>query len=49
VDYVLRRASAAEQQLLDEATTVAVDAIERTLVEGSEKVMNGLHRRTAGG
>jgi len=49
VDYVLRRASAAEQQLLDDAVEAASDAIERVLVEGSEKVMNGLHRRKTEG
>lgn len=49
IDFVLRRASAAEQTLLDGATVAAADAIERVLVEGSEKVMNGLHRRSTGG
>ena len=45
IDYVLRRAPAAEQLLLDGAVNVAVDAIVRMLSDGAEKVMNGLHRR----
>jgi PTH1 family peptidyl-tRNA hydrolase len=49
VDYVLRRASATEQQLLDDAVDAASDAVERVLVEGAEKVMNGLHRRKTEG
>ena len=46
IDYVLRRAPAAEQALLDDAVDAAVTAIPRLLVDGAEKVMNGLHRRT---
>ncbi len=49
VDFVLRRASAPEQRLLDDAVDVAADAIERVLVDGAEKVMNGLHRRVTEG
>jgi PTH1 family peptidyl-tRNA hydrolase len=45
IDYVLRRAPAAEQALLDEAVTAAAAAVPRLLVEGAEKVMNSLHRR----
>jgi len=46
VDYVLRRAPASEQMLLDEAIDAAAAAIPRILIDGAEKVMNGLHRRT---
>jgi PTH1 family peptidyl-tRNA hydrolase len=49
VDFVLRRASAAEQRLLDDAVDVAAASIERVLIDGAEKVMNGLHRRVAEG
>jgi len=45
IDYVLRRAPAAEQALLDGAVNAAADAIVRMLSDGAEKVMNGLHRR----
>jgi PTH1 family peptidyl-tRNA hydrolase len=45
IDFVLNRASRAEQAVLEETTEVAVDAIARLLVDGSEKVMNTLHRR----
>jgi peptidyl-tRNA hydrolase, PTH1 family len=45
IDYVLRRAPAAEQALLDEAIAAGAEAIPRLLVEGAEKVMNSLHRR----
>jgi peptidyl-tRNA hydrolase, PTH1 family len=46
IDYVLRRAPAAEQALLDEAIAAGVEAIPRLLVDGAEKVMNSLHRRS---
>ncbi len=46
IDYVLRRAPASEQLLLDAAVDAAAVAIPRTLIDGAEKVMNGLHRRT---
>jgi PTH1 family peptidyl-tRNA hydrolase len=49
VDFVLRRAPASEQRLLDDAVAVAAEAIERVLVEGADKVMNGLHRRVSEG
>jgi PTH1 family peptidyl-tRNA hydrolase len=49
VDFVLHRASAAEQKLLDDAVDAAAGAVERVLAEGAEKVMNGLHRRVAAG
>lgn len=48
IDYVLRRAPAAEQALLDEAIGAGVEAIPRLLVDGAEKVMNSLHRRAPG-
>jgi PTH1 family peptidyl-tRNA hydrolase len=49
VDFVLRRASAAEQRLLDDAVDLAAASIERMLIDGAEKVMNGLHRRVTEG
>jgi PTH1 family peptidyl-tRNA hydrolase len=45
IDYVLRRAPAAEQALLDGAIVAAVDAIPKLLSDGAERVMNSLHRR----
>ncbi len=45
IDYVLRRAPAAEQALLDGAVTAGAAAIPKLLSDGAEKVMNGLHRR----
>jgi peptidyl-tRNA hydrolase, PTH1 family len=45
IDYVLKRAPATEQALLDDAIAAGVEAIPRLLVEGAEKVMNSLHRR----
>ncbi len=45
IDYVLRRAPAAEQVLLEDAIAAGAEAIPRLLVEGAEKVMNSLHRR----
>ncbi len=48
IDYVLRRAPAAEQALLDEAIGAGVEAIPRLLADGAEKVMNSLHRRAPG-
>ena len=45
IDYVLRRAPASEQLLLDGAIAAGVDAIPRLLTDGPDKVMNGLHRR----
>ena len=46
IDYVLRRAPREEQALLDGAVGAAVEAIPRLFVDGAEKVMNSLHRRT---
>jgi PTH1 family peptidyl-tRNA hydrolase len=45
IDYVLRRAPAAEQELLDAAVTAGAEAIPRLLTDGPDKVMNALHRR----
>jgi len=45
IDFVLHRASRPEQAVLDEAIDVAIESIGRLPVEGSEKVMNTLHRR----
>ena len=45
IDYVLRRAPAPEQALLDGAIAAATAAVPRLLVEGADKVMNSLHRR----
>ena len=45
IDYVLKRAPAAEQVLLDDAVAAGAEAIPRLLVDGAEKVMNSLHRR----
>ena len=47
IDYVLRRASKAEQLQLDAAVEAAADAVPRLLTEGADRVMNGLHRREA--
>ena len=45
IDYVLKRAPAAEQALLDGAIAAASEAIPKLVSEGAEKVMNSLHRR----
>ena len=45
IDYVLRRAPAAEQALLDGAVAAASEAIPKLVSDGAEKVMNSLHRR----
>jgi PTH1 family peptidyl-tRNA hydrolase len=45
IDYVLRRAPASEQALLDGAIAAGADSIPRLLTEGAEKIMNGRHRR----
>ena len=45
IDYVLQRAPAAEQALLDGAITAASEAIPKLASDGAEKVMNSLHRR----
>lgn len=45
IDYVLRRAPAGEQELLDGAVNAGAQAIPKLLSDGAEKVMNNLHRR----
>jgi PTH1 family peptidyl-tRNA hydrolase len=45
IDYVLRRAPADQQVLLDAAIFEGAEALPRLLAEGAEKVMNVLHRR----
>ena len=45
IDYVLRRAPAAEQELLDGAVAAGAEAIPKLVSDGAEKVMNSLHRR----
>jgi PTH1 family peptidyl-tRNA hydrolase len=45
IDYVLRRAPAAEEALIHGAVAAAVDALPRLLEDGAAKVMNTLHRR----
>lgn len=45
IDYVLRRAPAAEETLLRGAIDAAADAVPRLLADGAEKIMNTLHRR----
>jgi len=45
IGYVLRRASAEEQQAIEEAVALAADEFPRLLADGAEKVMNRLHAR----
>jgi PTH1 family peptidyl-tRNA hydrolase len=45
IDYVLQRASKAEQACLDEAIDAATQIVPDLLSNGAEKVMNKLHRR----
>jgi PTH1 family peptidyl-tRNA hydrolase len=45
IDYVLQRASKAEQACLDEAIETAAQVVPDVLSNGAEKVMNKLHRR----
>lgn len=42
-DFVLGRASAAEQQLLDDGTYVGADCLPRVLEQGAQQVMKSLH------
>lgn len=46
VDYVLRRAPAAEEEQITDSIVRARDAIGVFLNEGAEKAMNGLHQKT---
>jgi peptidyl-tRNA hydrolase, PTH1 family len=45
IDYVLRRAPAAEESAVDAAIGEAVDALPDLLRDGADVVMNRLHRR----
>ena len=42
-DFVLGRASAAEQQLLDDGTYAGADCLPRVLEQGAQQVMKSLH------
>ena len=44
IDYVLRRAPAGEEALIQGAVGRAADEFPALLTEGSERVMNRLHR-----
>lgn len=44
-DYVLQRAGAAEERLLQDAVADAADAVPRLLEQGAQKVMQRLHTR----
>jgi PTH1 family peptidyl-tRNA hydrolase len=48
VDYVLRRAPAEEDALLQQAIGIAADIIPAVLAEGAQKAMNRLHSKPAG-
>ena len=45
VDYVLRRAPAAEEALIEAAVAVGADALPELVRDGADVVMNRLHRR----
>jgi PTH1 family peptidyl-tRNA hydrolase len=47
VDFVLTRASAAEQDEIDESVRAGADAIEQMLRDGAQIAMNKLHARAA--
>ncbi len=49
VDFVLTRAGADEQRLIDETIVAGADAIEEMLRAGAQTAMNKLHARTAAG
>jgi len=46
IDYVLKRASAAEENQILASIARAVDAVAAMLEQGAEKAMNGLHQKT---
>jgi PTH1 family peptidyl-tRNA hydrolase len=48
VDYVLRRASADEDALIQQAVVSAADIVPLILVDGAQKAMNRLHTKPAG-
>lgn len=45
VDYVLRRASAEDQRLLDAAVLAGADIVPELIEQGAQKAMNRLHTR----
>ncbi len=47
VDFVLTRASADEQRLIDDTIAAGADAIEQMLRDGAQKAMQKLHARPA--
>ncbi len=47
VDYVLRRAPADEERLIEAAVVAAADIVPVMLVDGAQKAMNRLHTRPA--
>ena len=48
VDYVLRRASADEDALIQRAVASAADIVPQILADGAQKAMNRLHTKSAG-
>jgi PTH1 family peptidyl-tRNA hydrolase len=48
VDYVLRRASAEEDALIQRAVASAADIVPQILADGAQKAMNRLHTKPAG-
>jgi peptidyl-tRNA hydrolase, PTH1 family len=48
VDYVLRRASADEDALIQQAVASAADIVPLILADGAQKAMNRLHTKPAG-
>ena len=48
IDYVLRRASAAEEKQIRDSIERAVQAIGVFMEQGAEKAMNGLHQKGSG-
>lgn len=46
IDYVLRRAPAAEEALIHDSITRAMEAVAVYLEQGAEKAMNGLHGKS---
>jgi PTH1 family peptidyl-tRNA hydrolase len=48
VDYVLRRAPADEDRLIQDAVLAAADVVPVMLADGAQKAMNRLHSRPAG-
>jgi len=46
IDYVLKRAPAAEESQIVASVALSVDYIGMFLEQGAEKAMNGLHQKT---